>query len=88
MAGGDLARPSSKAREEERTILFGDEAAFSLLPFVARTYAPRSQTPVLRVPLTRDHLAAISAVTPDGRLFTHVQGRRPACSSMVKAGGS
>jgi len=34
-----------------------------------RTYAPRGQTPVLRVKLTRDHLAAISAVTPNGRLF-------------------
>ncbi len=45
------------------------------MPFVARTYAPRGQTPVLRVPLTRDHLAAISALSPDGRLFlfTHVQ---------------
>ena len=43
------------------------------MPFVARTYAPISQTPVLRVPLTRDHLAAISALTPDGRLFTHIQ---------------
>ena len=73
MAGPDLARPSSKAQSEERTILFVDEAAFYLLPFVARTYAPRSHTPVLRVPLTRAHLAAISALTPDGRLFTHIQ---------------
>jgi transposase len=73
VAGGALARPSSKAQAEARTILFVDEAGFYLLPFVARTYAPRGQTPVLRVPLSRDHLAAISAVTPDGRLFTHVQ---------------
>ncbi len=43
------------------------------MPFVARTYAPRGRTPVLRAPLTRDHLAAISAITPDGRLFTHIQ---------------
>jgi transposase len=73
VASGALARPSSKAREEGRPILFVDEAGFSLLPFVARTYAPRGRTPVLRVPLTRDHLSAISAVTPDGRLFTQVQ---------------
>ncbi len=73
MAGGALARPSSKARDEGRTVLFVDEAAFYLLPFVARTYAPVGETPILRTPLTRDHLAAISAVTPDGRLFTHVQ---------------
>ena len=68
-----MARPSSKARKEERTILFLDEAAFYLLPFVSRTYAPRGQTPVLRSPLTRDHLSVISAVAPDGRLFTRVQ---------------
>jgi hypothetical protein len=73
MAGPDLARPSSKAEAEERTILFVDEAGFYLLPFIARTYAPRGQTPILHTPLTRDHLSASSAVTPDGRLFTHVQ---------------
>lgn len=38
-----------------------------------RTYAPRGQTPVLRLPLTRDHLAAISGITPDGRLFMQMQ---------------
>jgi transposase len=38
-----------------------------------RTYAPRGQTPVLRVPLTRDHLSAISALTADGRLLYQVQ---------------
>jgi transposase len=31
------------------------------------------ETPVLRVPLTRDHLSAIGALTPEGRLFMHVQ---------------
>jgi transposase len=34
-----------------------------------RTYAPQGQTPILRVPLTREHLAAISGITPDGRLL-------------------
>lgn len=28
---------------------------------------------MLQAPLTHDHLSVISAVTPDGRLFTHVQ---------------
>ena len=40
---------------------------------MARTYSPVGRTPVLRAPLTRDHLSAISAITPDGRLFTHIQ---------------
>ncbi len=54
---------------------------------MARTYAPRSQTPVLRVPLTRDHLAAISALTPGGRLFAHVQAepfRGPAVVAFLR----
>lgn len=38
-----------------------------------RTWAPRGQTPVLRVPLTRDHLSSISGITPDGRLFLQVR---------------
>src|SRR5205823_5330493 len=67
VAGPDLARPSSKAREEGRTILFADEAAFYLLPFVARTYAPRGQTPILRAPLTPDHRAPTRAPSPDCR---------------------
>ena len=68
-----MARPFRKAQEEGRTVIFVDEAGFYPLPFVARTYAPRGQTPVLRAPLTRDHLSVISAITPAGRLFTHSQ---------------
>ena len=40
---------------------------------MTRTYAPVGQTPVLRAPLSRDHLAVISGVTPAGRLFAHIQ---------------
>ena len=50
-----------------------DQSGFYLLPMAVRTYAPRGQTPVLRVKLTRDHLSAISAITPDGRLFMQMQ---------------
>jgi transposase len=34
-----------------------------------RTWAPHRQTPVLRVPLTHDHLSAIGGLPPDGRCF-------------------
>ena len=47
-----------------------------------RTWAPRGQTPLLRVKLTRDHLSAISGIPLDGRLFMQV---RPA-SSDAEAG--
>jgi len=38
-----------------------------------KTWARCGQTPVLRVPLTRDHLSAISGITPDGWLFMQTQ---------------
>ena len=42
---------------------------------LVRTYAPVGQTPVLRVPLTRDHLSAIGGLTPQGRMFMQMQER-------------
>jgi transposase len=54
-------------------IVWVDESGFYLLPGCVRTYAPCGQTPVLRVRLTRDHLAAIGAVTADGRLLQQTQ---------------
>jgi len=53
--------------------VFVDEAGFYLLPMSVKTYAPCGQTPILRVPLTRDHLSAISGITPDGKLYMMVQ---------------
>lgn len=68
-----MACAQKKAAEEGRTIIWIDQSGFYLLPMAVRTYAPRGQTPVLRVKLTRDHLAAISGITPDGRLFMQIQ---------------
>jgi hypothetical protein len=53
------ARPSKKAGEEGYTIVWVDESGFYLLPHVVRTWAPRGETPVLRVKLTHDHLSAV-----------------------------
>ena len=38
-----------------------------------RTYAPVGQTPVLREWYTREHLSAISAISPEGKLYFHSQ---------------
>ena len=34
-----------------------------------RTYAPRGKTPILKEFVSRDHISAIGAITPQGRLF-------------------
>jgi transposase len=67
-----VCHPRIKASAEGATIVWIDEAGFCLL-LAVRTWAPRGQTPVLRVKLTHDHLSAISGLTLDGRLFMQVQ---------------
>lgn len=70
---GALAGPGKKAADEGRTVVWVDQSGFYLLPLAVRTWAPRGQTPILRVPLTHDHLSAISGITADGRLFMQTQ---------------
>jgi transposase len=38
-----------------------------------RTYAPVGHTPILRDWWTRDHLSAMSAISPQGKLYFHCQ---------------
>jgi transposase len=42
---------------------------------VVRTYAPVGQTPILQEWWTREHLSAISALSPEGKLYFHCQDR-------------
>jgi transposase len=73
VVAGALAGFRKKAADEGRTVVWVDQSGFYLLPHAVRTWAPCGRTPVLRVPLTRDHLSAISGITPDGRLFMQTQ---------------
>jgi transposase len=40
-----------------------------------RTYAPTGRTSLLKEWCTRDHLSAISAISPEGKLYFHCQDR-------------
>jgi transposase len=68
-----VARHQKGAQAQAQTILFLDESGFYPLPSVVRTYAPIGQTPILREWWTRDHLSAISAISPEGKLYFHSQ---------------
>ena len=68
-----MARPQKGAEAQHQTIFFIDESGFYPLPSVVRTYAPIGQTPVLREWWTRDHLSAISAISPEGKVYFHSQ---------------
>jgi transposase len=68
-----VARDQKGAAAQQQTILFLDESGFYPLPSVVRTDAPMGQTPILREWWTRDHLSAISAISPEGKLYVHCQ---------------
>jgi transposase len=68
-----LARAEKKAHREHRELVFVDESGFYLLPAIVKTYAPRGDTPVLRVYQTRDHLSVMSGITLAGKLYTLVR---------------
>ena len=78
-----MARARKKAQREQRTLVFVDEAGFYLLPAAVRTYAPRGQTPVLRYPYW-EHLSMISAITPEGKLYTTMQADAFAGPAIVR----
>jgi transposase len=71
--GAALAGAQKKADDEGQVIVWVDQSGFSLLPHHVRTWARQGQTPVLRVPLTRDHRSVIAAITADQRLVMQTQ---------------
>jgi transposase len=68
-----VASAQKGADTQQETILFLDESGFYPLPSVGRTDAPMGQTPILREWWTRDHLSAISAISPEGKRYFHDQ---------------
>jgi transposase len=75
LAPGHLAGDPKGAQAQGQHIFFIDESGFYPLPSVVRTYAPRGHTPVLEEWWTRDHLSAISAISPEGKLYFYCQDR-------------
>jgi transposase len=59
------------------------QSGFYPLPSVVRTDAPMGQTPVLREWWTRDHLSAISALSPEGQLSFHCQDHAITSAAVV-----
>jgi transposase len=68
-----VAGAQKRAEAQAQTILFIDEFGFYPVPSVVRTYAPVGHTPIIREWHTRDHLSAISAISPGGKLYFHSQ---------------
>jgi transposase len=73
LARRDLAYHQNGAEEQQQSLFFIDESGCYPLPSVVRTYAPVGHTPILREWWARDHLSAISAISPAGQRYVHCQ---------------
>jgi transposase len=73
-----------EAEEAGQTLVFGDEAGFSLLSGVVATYAPIGQTPVLHVPLSYDRLSVMGALSNTGELLTSTQDHPVKAPDLVR----
>ena len=64
-----MAKTEKKGHRRRAVMLFIDESGISLVPFAAKTWAPKGQTPVLVHPFRRSKLSMISGVTPRGKIY-------------------
>ena len=69
---GEVASDKKKAQEEGYKIIFADESAFYLLPFVGKSFAPINSPTMIKSRLTREHLSVISGISADGTLYANV----------------
>lgn len=63
--------------KENRAILyFEDESGVSMAPVIGKTWAPKGQTPIVRVTGKRGGITAMSAISPSGKLRFRLEDRR------------
>jgi len=73
MEGKEIAGIEKKAKEENRLILYADEAAVNLLPSVHLTYSEIGITPILKDACKYTHLSVASAISEAGKLYYEVR---------------
>ena len=72
----ELPKIKRIARRFNAILYFEDEASIQLAPVLGKTWAPRGQTPLQKVTGNRGSIAAISAVSDDGRLIFNLHRGR------------
>jgi transposase len=71
------------AREFRAILYFQDESNVSLTAFLGKTWAPRGQTPRVRVTGARGGVAALSALSRRGQLLFRLHAKRIASAEVI-----
>lgn len=72
------------AKKYRAILYFEDEASIQLAPVLGKTWAPRGQTPIQKVTGNRGSVAAISAISSDGRLIFNLSRGRFRSPEIIK----
>lgn len=70
--------PKIKAivRRQQAMLYFQDEAGVSLIPFMRTTWAPKGETPVVKVTGKRGGICVSSAISPAGKMVFRIESGR------------
>lgn len=79
----EVPRIRAAARKYGAILYFQDEANVSLTALLAKTWAPRGQTPKQRVTGKRGSVSALSAITNKGRLLFRLHDKRIASQEVI-----
>lgn len=69
----ELPKIKKKAEEEDRVIMYADEAGIGLLPSLHSTYAERGVTPILKEACKYSHVSIACAISTQGQLIYQLQ---------------
>jgi transposase len=72
------------ASKNRAILYFEDESGVSLAPIIGKTWAPKGETPIIRVSGKRGGVLAMSAISPTGRMCFKLERRRINTDVMIE----
>jgi len=84
MAGGAIPGHCQRAKQEDAEIQWADETGLCNGSYYGRSYAPRGQTPAIRLPARPQRINLISTVTNQGKVRFMVYRDTMTAQTMIR----
>jgi len=73
----------SIVRRQQAMLYFQDEAGVSLIPFMRTTWAPKGETPIIKVTGKRGGICVSSAISPAGRMVFRIEKEKMSAQTYI-----
>ena len=70
-------------RRQQAMLYFMDEAGVSLIPFMRTTWAPKGETPIIKVTGKKGGICVSSAISPAGRMIFRIEKGRMTAQTYI-----